>query len=187
MKLTTLVIVFAALFLFQGYGAAAPPSKSETLHSWNIKIDDATKRFRVLGDFNNEAVLDRETGLVWERSPLTTIHQWSPARLQCTNRTTGGRRGWRLPSVHELATLMDPNNLDGNPDLPAGHPFDPTAVQSADYWSATTNANRPADVANFIPAFPWIVNFDISNVDICDPTDSFFVWCVRGGMNADAY
>ena len=82
---------------------------------------------------------------------------------------------------------MDPNNLDGNPDLPVGHPFDPTAVQSADYWSATTDANLPADVANFIPAFPWIVNFDISNVDICDPTDSFFVWCVRGGNNADAY
>ena len=187
MKLTTLVIVFAALFLFQGYGAAAPPSKSETLHSWDIKIDDATKRFSVLGDFNNEAVLDRETGLVWERSPLTTIHQWVPARSQCTSRTTGGRRAWRLPSVHELATLMDPNNPQGNPDLPVGHPFDRAAVQSATYWSATTDANRPADVAAFRPAFPWVVNFDTSSVFIDDPTSSFFVWCVRGGMNADAY
>ena len=187
MKLTTFVIVFAALFLFQGYGVAAPPSKSETLHSWDTKIDDATKRFRVLGDFNNEAVLDRETGLVWERSPLTTTHQWSRARHQCTNRTTGGRRGWRLPSVHELATLLDPNNPEGNPDLPAGHPFDPTAVQSATYWSATTDANRPADVAAFILPGVWIVNFDIFPPDIDDPTSSFFVWCVRGGMNADAY
>src|SRR5713101_5028569 len=69
-------------------------------------------RFTVLTNFSSAAVLDRETGLVWEQSPATTTHTWSAARSQCADRTVGGRKGWRLPSVHELASLVDPNNVD---------------------------------------------------------------------------
>lgn len=36
--------------------------------SWDQKLPAAT-RFVVLMDWNNEAVLDRETGLVWEQAP----------------------------------------------------------------------------------------------------------------------
>src|SRR6266581_4918373 len=60
----------------------------------------------------NAAVRDNETGLVWEQSPATTTHTWAAARFQCTDRTVGGRKGWRLPSVHELASLVDPNQLN---------------------------------------------------------------------------
>jgi len=139
-------------------------------------------RFIVLSNMNSEAVLDRETGLVWERSPLTTTYSWTGARFQCTSRTIGSttgerRKGWRLPSVHELASLVDPNNTGGNPDLPPGNPF--TNVQSNNYWSATTQ-----------PAFAnaaWHVGFDDGVVTADDKSVFKFVWCVRGGMNADQY
>ena len=36
--------------------------------AWSRKLPAAT-RFLVLTDWNNEAVLDKETGLVWERTP----------------------------------------------------------------------------------------------------------------------
>ncbi len=58
----------------------------------------------------------------------------------CTTRTTGNRKGWRLPSVHELASLIDSNNLSGNPDLPPGHPFTNVQGEPEIYWSATTAA-----------------------------------------------
>ena len=80
-------------------------------------------RFLVLTNWNNEAVLDKETGLVWERSPATTTHTWSEARFQCTARTTGNRKGWRLPSIHELASLVHPSVASPGPTLLAGHPF----------------------------------------------------------------
>src|SRR5437867_2187969 len=88
------------------------------------------------------AVRDNETGLVWERSPDTDFHSWRLARgfaFGCTAREVGGRKGWRLPSFAELASLVDPSVA--GPSLPAGHPF--TNVQSNKYWSATTDAHDP--------------------------------------------
>jgi len=125
----------------------------------------------------NASVRDNETGLVWEQSPVTTAHSWNPARFECTGRTTGGRKGWRLPSVHELASLMDPNNPSGNPNLPPGHPF--SAVQSSNYWSASNDADDPAGA--------WFVTFLVGAVETEQKTATFFVWCVRGGMNAGKY
>ena len=40
-------------------------------------------------------VLDRETGLVWQRTPSSGTSDWAAARLACRHATTGGRRGWR--------------------------------------------------------------------------------------------
>ena len=75
--------------------------------SWNRKIINAQERFRVLSEFNNEAVLDRETGLVWERTPSTQAVQWPNARLLCAQKGVGGRGGWRLPAFDELSSLVD--------------------------------------------------------------------------------
>lgn len=140
--------------------------------SWSQKLPAAT-RFVVLTDWASQAVLDRETGLVWERSPATTGHDWGNARFQCTSRTTGGRKGWRLPSVHELASLIDPSVAPPGPTLPAGHPF--TNVRSALYWSASSSTGNPA--------VAWLVGFNDGTAGTGGKVGSDRVWCVRGGHN----
>ena len=77
--------------------------------------------------------------------------------------------------MHELASLVDPANT--NPSLPTGHPF--TNVQGASYWSATTRADAPTNA--------WFVDFGNGNVSNHDKDNTDFVWCARGGMNADQY
>ncbi len=150
--------------------------------AWDQQFPSAT-RFGVLTNWNSEAVLDRETGLVWERSPTITSPPWKFGRFDCASRTTGNRKGWRLPSVHELASLVDPSVAFPGPTLPPGHPFTTgaTGVQSAIYWSATTIKGVPSNA--------WGVNF--SNGDVTDFGDvsasGNFHWCVRGGMNEDEY
>ena len=138
----------------------------------------AVARFMNLNNFAGAAVLDRETGLVWERSPEapTSPPTWNQAIFGCINKTTGGRKGWRLPSIPELASLIDPSVSPG-PTLPAGHPF--TNVQSAFYWSATTSA--------VLSTAAWRVFFGNGGVDVSDKDGTFHAWCVRGAMNADAY
>ena len=111
--------------------------------AWSLKLPaskrfgDASRRFEMV--LGGEAVLDWQTGLVWEKSPATNPNNWSAAISAAYNKNVGGRKGWRLPTVEELASLVDPTKL--NPSLPSGHYF--TNVQSGFYWSSTTSLYAP--------------------------------------------
>jgi hypothetical protein len=170
-KLTWGITVAALLWFVEPIGAIP-------LESWDDKIPNAGNRFKVLSEFGGLAVLDNETGLVWEQSPATTIHSWYIARSECTRRITGGRKGWRLPSVHELASLIDPSVPSPGPVLPPGHPF--LNVQASHYWSASSDAGNPEDA--------WFVYFFNGALGGGYKANIIHhVWCVRGGMNADQY
>jgi hypothetical protein len=133
-------------------------------------------RFVVLASYNNQAVYDQETGLVWERSPATTLRNWSFAVLACNISAVGNRYGWRLPTVQELASLIDPTVPAPGPTLPAGHPF--SSVQSSAYWSATTVLVDATQA--------WNVFFDLGTPGRQSRVDAFGIWCVRGGQGTPA-
>jgi hypothetical protein len=152
--------------------------------SWDQQLPAST-RFVVLSNWvdanfpsGGAAVLDRETGLVWERSPQTDPFTWSAARTVCNNSATGGRRAWRLPWLHELGTLVDPKHGFPGPFLPAGHPF--TNVQNAVYFSATADAEHSdiAGAADFSDGEAGLFAFK---------TSKFNVWCVRGVSSEPIY
>lgn len=135
----------------------------------------AEQRFVVLPAFNSDAVLDKETGLVWEKSPQTTAVSSANVRLTCANKAVGGRKGWRLPSLPELASLVDPSVASPGPTLSSGHPFQ--NVQSANYWSTSAHAENPA--------LMWGVGFGNGGVLGLSKAFDQRAWCVRGGMKAD--
>jgi hypothetical protein len=157
---------------------AAPPVKEDPnaspTHNWD-KVLPASQRFTVLDSYNGQAVRDNETGLVWEKS-LTGGNgiQWAAASYLCINKNVGGRKAWRLPSIAELLSLIDPNQ--NNPSLPAGHPF--SGLQSI-YWSATTIQD--------LPTFVWGVYITNGLTTTIDKTSGVSAWCVRGPMQESAY
>ncbi|MBI1912231.1 MAG: DUF1566 domain-containing protein [Deltaproteobacteria bacterium] len=170
MSLLLLLVAFIGLMGFNEPAFAA--GKPTVPPAWYQKLS-ANKRFQLVLD--GEAVLDRETGLVWERSPDTTLRNWYQAIFHCYNMNLGGRKGWRLPTVEELASLIDPTQ--SNPALPAGHPFQ--NVQSFWYWSATTLA-----FAGYT-GDAWGVYFNVGSVDNDAKSINGYVWCVRGGQGYD--
>jgi hypothetical protein len=120
------------------------------------------------------AVVDLETGLVWERSPDTSDRLWRDTIGHCAQREVGGRKGWHLPLVEQLLSLMDSSNSDSA--LPTGHPF--LNVQPDIYWSATTNAA--------FPRLAWNVGFSPAHVNDGNKVITFHLaWCVRGGQVFD--
>jgi hypothetical protein len=125
-----------------------------------------------------EAVRDNETGLVWERSPdFVNFRPWRSGVQHCANRITGGRMGWRLPSAHELTSLVDPAIPDPGSRLPVGHPF--TNVLSTFYWTSTANASDQATV--------WGVNLREGGVVADGKSGNNLSWCVRGAGPIDVY
>jgi Protein of unknown function (DUF1566) len=144
--------------------------------SWDQQLPAAT-RFIVLANWGSAAVLDRETGLVWEKSPSTSKFTWSLASAHCWNLNVGGRAGWRLPGLQELLSLVD-RSVSPGPALPSGHPF--TNVQSgfdSGYFSATA---KFADATGVLA-----VVLDSGGIGLFDNFNQHFAWCVRGGQGGD--
>src|SRR5262249_48036459 len=144
--------------------------------TWENQIN-SPQRFQVLSQFGSEAVFDKETGRVWEQSPSTSPVSWFDALIHCYALEVGRRKGWRLPTIEELASLVDTSQPAPTP--PAGNPFSNVQSSSA-YWSATTNAGNSS--------FAWVVDFNLGVVNEDFKPGMFpldFVWCVRGGQGID--
>ena len=145
-----------------------PPAWSQTL--------PAADRFQVV--MGGAGVLDKETGLVWEQAPNAGTRQWHENFFFCYDKNVGGRKGWRVPTVEELASLVDVSNSE--PTLPTGHPFtlpDPHAV----FWSTTT-------VVGNVPDNAWVVGFAfgvVNNAGLGGKLASLRTWCVRSGQGYD--
>ena len=140
---------------YQTTGATTP---------WSQKISDS--RFVLVLD--DEAVLDRETGLVWQRDTDDTGYNWDSAQNICYQIEIGGRMGWRLPTIDELATLID--RTQSNPALPEGHLF--TNVKGF-YWSSTAYVGV---------AGAFRVELDQGIVHGCTVTVENYVRAVRSGL-----
>lgn len=148
--------------------------------SWDQTLPSNT-RFIVLSNFNSEAVLDRETGLVWERSPVSAIRiGWFDAVSACEGLIVANRLGWRIPSVQELTSLVDPTQ--SNPALPPDNPFQGIAsFLGSVYWTAAT-VEADATAAKAV---------DFSDGSITQRTkfpplpliEGARFWCVRGGSS----
>jgi hypothetical protein len=159
--------------------ALGVPGSALAQSGWGEPIN-TPDRFIVLASYNNQAVYDKETGLVWEQSPsTTTAKDWFGASFSCSDSAAGNRKGWRLATIQELASLIDPTVPFPGPTLPAGHPFS-SNVQPTFYWSATTFAQFPTSARG--------VNLSNGKVGSNDKSSSFSnsVWCVRGGQGPDA-
>lgn len=143
--------------------------------NWDKELPKAS-RFTILEDFNNEAVRDNETGLVWERSPTApSFIVWSEAFSICAQREVAARKGWHVPMVEQLTSLF----TRSGGGLPIGHPFH-IIPPTENFWSATTlvfgapNSNAA-----------WTVELNGHRSAVPKTLSGASVWCVRGGQAFD--
>lgn len=165
-------------------GAPAPTYRTlgDVPPSWHQALDASggclSERFTcVLGGL---AVLDNETGLVWDKVPDGPA-TWANAVDACYTATIAGRGGWRLPAIEELRSLVDPT-APAPPKVPVGHPFsEPDIIDSSiDFYWTQTSSN--ANTAN-----AYVVSFFNGNASTKAKTESHYRWCVRGGTAHDAW
>ena len=138
--------------------SAAPPNKpsgpsSTATQNWDTVLP-ADQRFTVLPSFNNQAVRDNETGLVWERSPTRT-RELGRCGQNLLAPQVGNRKGWRLPMIEELRVWwIRRSQLRGqNCRLDIHSRMSRTAA-------LRTITGRPRRVFGaFLPTQAWVVRF----------------------------
>ena len=110
-------------------------------------------------------MLDRSTGLVWERAYSPQPLAWQLAKDRCSQNVPGlPGAGWRLPNRAELLALVD--SATWNPAI------DPvfTATPSDYFWSSTPLAKS---------AVVWLVQFKWGQAQTQAATAAAFARCVR--------
>lgn len=87
---------------------------------------------------DTNAVIDKNTGLMWQRDHASSGMGWVQALQYCEGLTTDGYTDWRLPNMKELLTLVDESaaspaiDADAFPGTPASWFWSSSAYP---YWA----------------------------------------------------
>jgi hypothetical protein len=96
-------------------------------------------------------VRDNYTGLVWQQDYSPATMAWADAAGYCAGLTTGGH-AWRVPSLRELATLVDEAQV-----APA---INRTMFPNTKYGSKSNNWYWASHRAAGNATAAWAINFD---------------------------
>jgi hypothetical protein len=124
--------------------------------------------YEVLGAGEEQTVLDRVTGLEWQRSLDDRAFTWSAAGALCEQLRYANFEDWRLPTRIELVSLLDLSRTNPALEL-AAFP----SGSSQWFWTASPDATDAARA--------WYVYFYFGYPDVDDRSVENRVRCVRGG------
>lgn len=177
---TCAAAILAMLWVTPTHAQTAANGPYYATPAWDQTLP-AASRFIVLSNFNSDAILDRETGLVWNRSPLPAQTHLN-ATFACLRLATGARGGWRLPRIAEMSSLFDPVSVLA-PALPAGHPFTGFGPAFSAFWSSTEYTPNSHFFMGYLPANG--TDRTIADVSATGDSNLLRVLCVRGGTTVD--
>jgi hypothetical protein len=144
-----------------GYPSTIAPTAAGSYlapQAWNQTLA-SNLRFVILSNFDGDAVLDRETGVVWSRKTVAVTPFAGGIESACWGLVIGTRIGWRLPTVRELQSLvvLSVTLVPGQTLLPVGHPFLVSPTNSAggsfEYWAndiRRTGEDEISDVRRYV-------------------------------------
>jgi Protein of unknown function (DUF1566) len=122
---------------------------------------------------SGDVVVDRVTGLMWQRAVGLESYGWDQANAYCDCSTTGAHDDWRLPTRIELLSIVDFTKgdpaIDGNafPSAPSDY-----------FWTSSSVAGSP-DAA-------WYLYFFDGNTHSMGKDTAYRVRCVRTHESAVA-
>jgi hypothetical protein len=119
----------------------------------------------------DRVIKDNATGLIWHQSGSSNSMHWNDARKWVRNLSSRGHAGysdWRLPSVEEAASLLEPSKRNGDLYI------DPVFDKGQRYiWTGDNEGGTGA---------AWVVIFDGGSVGWGDLSfDLSYVRPVRSG------
>jgi len=118
-------------------------------------------------------VLDRVTGLTWQRSPAGKLLTFADAKRNCDELTLAGYDDWRLPSRIELASILDLTRTQPAINV-AAFPNTPSDW----FWTSSAAAGEPQSA--------WYVYFYFGYPKTDLISNQFSLRCVRADPQKSA-
>ena len=109
---------------------------------------------------NRDVVIDRTTGLMWQKKPDGVERNWKDAELYCQKLSLGGYSDWRLPNESVLMKMIKNKMMFSS------------SLRNNYYWSSTVS--NPTSWATY-------VNFGYGDKGVAWKGSGMYVRCVRGG------
>ena len=92
------------------------PDEGETFFGQDAQYAKKNKckpqSFQIKTVSNQNVVIDKNTGLIWQQSIPKEKYKWEDAVDYCKNLTYAGYSDWRLPTPQELLTIVDNSKHD---------------------------------------------------------------------------
>ena len=109
---------------------------------------------------NRDVVIDRTSGLMWQKKPDGIERNWKDAKLYCQKLSLGGYSEWRLPNESVLMKMIKNKMMFAS------------SLRNNYYWSSTVS--NPTSWATY-------VNFGYGDKGVAWKGSGMYVRCVRGG------
>ena len=109
---------------------------------------------------NRDVVIDRTSGLMWQKKPDGVERNWKDAKLYCQKLSLGGYSEWRLPNESVLMKMIKNKMMFAS------------SLRNNYYWSSTVS--NPTSWATY-------VNFGYGDKGVAWKGSGMYVRCVRGG------
>ena len=140
-------------------------------------------RFTVGTGAQDACVTDNLTGLVWVKTPDSTLRNWQGALNYANNLNLCGFSDWRLPTIVELESMVNAGELNTVAWLNEQQGFSEVQEGEQGYWSSTTGVGYtkiyPGDVALSVDMASGNMKTELN-----DKTKTEYAWPVRGGKTA---
>jgi hypothetical protein len=82
---------------------------------WVARADAPADRYLI--NSSQGLVTDLRTGLIWQQPPNAMQYTWDAANTYCRGLTVAAMTGFRVPTLKELMTLVDPTRVRPAIDL----------------------------------------------------------------------
>jgi len=120
---------------------------------------------------SGETVRDGLTGLIWQRADMPPGHNWQWVTDYCAALSYGGQSDWRLPTAHELRSILDYSRTDPAIDEAVFPTYNSGSSPTANFWSSSsTTANTN---------LAWFVGFQEGSTGDDDKNNNYHIRCVR--------
>ena len=128
----------------------------------SVRADAPPDRYMI--NSSQGLVTDLRTGLTWQQPLSAMQYTWDAANTYCRGLSLGGMTGFRLPSLKEMMTIVDPSRVSPAIDSKA---FPTTPLE----WFWTSSNRSPLGTAS--------VSFDTGGTGYFAVSNRLRVRCVR--------